>query len=694
MKILMTMFGWNDVGGGTSYPRQVAVDLVQAGHDVLVFYAAVHEQFENTPPEKHRLVHHSEDGVKLVAVHDRANLFLDIRRPDLEVNQTGIAADFKAVFEDFQPDVVHYHNFLGLSIGIVDIAYQAGVPSIFSAHNFWMICPSLYLWLPQGKRCHGINTTGSNCQACSQGYPDPWHPTLPTAEQFVQRMQAIRTSFQEKVNYGLVNSKRVLELFLENGYTPDQLRVQKLSNPRAEQIWNTIGKTRLPAAPKVLRIGFIGQVIPIKGVHILVAAAQQLVGAFELHIHGVVEQQYQNYLSSLDTKHCVFFHGAFNAQEQLAFLGHLDLGVVTSIWYEHSALVITELLGARIPVIGANIGGIPDYLQPESCLTYPAEDPIALAHILQDLLNHPDKIMALQKNIQAPESPKVYLNAILNDYTRMIEESSEMNSPLYQQRLRSFLKGRQKSEAYQTVKLYRSTGQPLGLDIHQAEDLALWENEIQTAQWIISPSVEVLKILEQRRLKAHFLPLSRQSNSMASQTENSEQMDQPSILIPLTPDGSWKQSILACANHSSVTDFVWTFFPWELDFQSAQHALVAFLDANENSMVQTLDMALLELDHKEEPKAIFADAEGLILPKIHSLSLRYLALATKNIIFAGDHKLLEGLFQERKPQNDLGTLAEALESRVFKPLYDTVPQHEEAVVLACQQIFGQANPKN
>ena len=36
MRILMSMFGWNDVGGGTSYPRQVAVNLVRRGQVALL----------------------------------------------------------------------------------------------------------------------------------------------------------------------------------------------------------------------------------------------------------------------------------------------------------------------------------------------------------------------------------------------------------------------------------------------------------------------------------------------------------------------------------------------------------------------------------------------------------------------------------------------------------------------------------
>ena len=41
MRILMTMFGWADAGGGTIVPRQIAHELAHRGHDVTVLYAAL-----------------------------------------------------------------------------------------------------------------------------------------------------------------------------------------------------------------------------------------------------------------------------------------------------------------------------------------------------------------------------------------------------------------------------------------------------------------------------------------------------------------------------------------------------------------------------------------------------------------------------------------------------------------------------
>ncbi|MGH8337914.1 MAG: glycosyltransferase, partial [Gammaproteobacteria bacterium] len=47
----------------------------------------------------------------------------------------------------FLPDVVHIHNFFPLlSPSILDACRDAGVPSVFTLHNFRVLCPSALLY--------------------------------------------------------------------------------------------------------------------------------------------------------------------------------------------------------------------------------------------------------------------------------------------------------------------------------------------------------------------------------------------------------------------------------------------------------------------------------------------------------------------------------------------------------------------
>ena len=88
MRVLMTMYGWADSGGGTIFPRQIARALVQRGHAVRVLYAAAQPLPAAGP---YAVREHEEHGVQLVGVHNRPVPFLDAREPGRELHDPAIA---------------------------------------------------------------------------------------------------------------------------------------------------------------------------------------------------------------------------------------------------------------------------------------------------------------------------------------------------------------------------------------------------------------------------------------------------------------------------------------------------------------------------------------------------------------------------------------------------------------------------
>src|SRR5579875_3325112 len=69
-RLMMTAFGWNDPGGGTTVPRLAAKELAGRGWEVTVFHAAV-APLPGAPAYAVR--EFEEDGVRLIAVHNRAH---------------------------------------------------------------------------------------------------------------------------------------------------------------------------------------------------------------------------------------------------------------------------------------------------------------------------------------------------------------------------------------------------------------------------------------------------------------------------------------------------------------------------------------------------------------------------------------------------------------------------------------------
>lgn len=409
MRILMTMYGWADSGGGTLLPRQIALELARRGHDVAVLHSAA------TPlaGERAYAVRTFDDGgVRCIAVHNRPTLFTDERAPARELFDPEMARIARQVFAEFRPDFVHWHNFLGLSAGVTESTAASGVPSCYTPYNFWALCPTLYLTLPDLAVCGGVAADGANCLTCTR--------SAEPGASYVARRDRVRDTLVANVPVCLATSTAVREQFVKNGYPAEWLRIVRLGNPRADRIWNELGRDRAARFGGPLRIGFVGSVIPIKGVHLLVEAAQQLRGAFEVHVHGAGPAAYVDKLRAIDQRHLVTWHGPFSDEDHPRVLSRLDVGVVPSVCIDHSPLVVDEMQAARLPVLGARIGGIPDYVQPATGELFAPGNARSLAAALQVWIDAPQAVAERQRRMAPPPTFASHVDALVAHYEATI----------------------------------------------------------------------------------------------------------------------------------------------------------------------------------------------------------------------------------------------------------------------------------
>ncbi|MGH2889760.1 MAG: glycosyltransferase, partial [Solirubrobacteraceae bacterium] len=161
-RLLMTSFGFNDSGGGTTVPRLAAKELVNRGWDVTVFHAATRPTESGSPYEVREW---SEDGVRLIGVHNRPHGLFDLGSPLREIDDPPITAAFEEALDRLRPDVVHFHNLHNLGAALIDRAAARGLPAYFTPHNYWLICPRAYLLDGTGRLCPGPGD-GSACAAC------------------------------------------------------------------------------------------------------------------------------------------------------------------------------------------------------------------------------------------------------------------------------------------------------------------------------------------------------------------------------------------------------------------------------------------------------------------------------------------------------------------------------------------------
>ncbi|WP_185748848.1 glycosyltransferase family 4 protein [Humibacillus xanthopallidus] len=145
---------------------------------------------------------------------------------------------------------------------------------------------------------------------------------------------------------------------------------------------------------------FVGNVVPHKGAHHLVAAAHEIARRtkdFRVHIVGSAGLRPSCGLSAYEVElrraaaplgDLVRFTPFVDRHSLPAVYAGADLFCMPVEWEEPAGQVVTEAMASGLPVVAARSGGIPEYLGPEGVYVDP-HDTAALADALHALVVDP-----------------------------------------------------------------------------------------------------------------------------------------------------------------------------------------------------------------------------------------------------------------------------------------------------------------
>ncbi len=420
---------------------KVAQDLKLRGYEVLVVTA--------NPPDldaRHPSASITSDYVyEDVPVHViEESLRLDGYTFAHEYEHEAIGRHFAKILKEFAPDLVHSFHCQNLSASIIDATIAAGIPIVFSATDFWFVCPVVQLKRPDGALCRGPSALAGNCLTCytpqlfppttqvkeaiekkhralAQGIaalpgPLPAAATELIAKAFVGvklpsaiaatvlRPEALRGRLN-KVERVMVATKLMAEIFVENGIRQELIKHIPFGLD-TEPLLPFTEKART----KELRLGFIGTIFEHKGVDLLVKAFQSLPDdpPSRLQIFGDMSQfpDYAAQLQALikgkpDKATRIELAGTFPNSKLGSVLQNLDVLVVPSRWYENTPLVIQSALATKTPVVATDLGGMSELIEHDrNGLLFKLNDPLSLANQLLRLLNEKGLLERLTKNIE------------------------------------------------------------------------------------------------------------------------------------------------------------------------------------------------------------------------------------------------------------------------------------------------------
>lgn len=143
-------------------------------------------------------------------------------------------------------------------------------------------------------------------------------------------------------------------------------------------------------------IGFVGRLVPERGLDLLFRAAAQLLGPWRLVVagSGPAQADLEALAQRLGIAARVAWLGGVRPEMLAPRWAGFDCVVVppraTATWVETSGAVVLEAMARGVAVVGTASGIVPELVE-DAGTVVPVDDPDALAAALQELLDHPER---------------------------------------------------------------------------------------------------------------------------------------------------------------------------------------------------------------------------------------------------------------------------------------------------------------
>jgi len=245
------------------------------------------------------------------------------------------------------------------------------------------------------------------------------------------RQEYLRDQLSKNADLIIAVSNAVKDIFVQNGIPENKIMVLHSGIKMAEKLEDFAERNyQEPRNPLIF--GFFGPVQPYKGVHILVEAFSKLpLGSAKLLIFGTGPSSYYQRLMS-KANPFVEFRGAFDDLSRM--LSEFDVAVVPPIWHDNAPLVVLEALSAKKPIIGADIGGIPDFVQDGvNGLLFEPRNPSDLAEKMKKIIDSPQLVKIFRKNIKKQKTMKEHAQDLQQVYDKLINGKKAVSLRLVSQ---------------------------------------------------------------------------------------------------------------------------------------------------------------------------------------------------------------------------------------------------------------------
>ena len=423
----------NYTGGAELRAHRTARALQQRGHTLQAFAI---EKVDEGPTQGIGWQDEEYEGVPLRRIRFRAEAAPD--RLAFTYNNPWIGDHLREFLAQVKPDVFHLFGGYLQSGSAIHAAADLNIPVVVSLTDYWFLCHQIQLIRLDGHMC----TYPSQQVVCTQCFVEDkrrnrwpeqlfpglmryyWQLDKNQAQRFMQRREYLLEALN-RADAIIAPSRFLGNVHIQWGVDPG--KIIHARQGRSFPGLTADGLVKQPADH--LRIGYIGQLTEIKGVHVLLQAVRQLPDArLSLQLYGDATK-FPSYVKRLrriaghDPR--IQFETPFRQGQLTQVFQELDVLVVPSLWYENSPNVILEAFGLRTPVIASELGGMAELVQHErNGLLFQAGDPHSLAEQLQRILDDPALLPSLAAQIEPVKSLDQEIDELDGIYRRLVNSKT------------------------------------------------------------------------------------------------------------------------------------------------------------------------------------------------------------------------------------------------------------------------------
>ncbi|MCM1113989.1 MAG: glycosyltransferase family 4 protein [Clostridium sp.] len=400
MKILMVNKFLYPNGGSETYMFKLGDYLKSLGHQV---------QYFGMEHENRCVNNHAEQYTSAMDFHN-AKAIDKIKYSFKTIYSSEARKKIKIVLEDFKPDIVHLNNInFQLTPSIIYEIKKHNIPIVQTVHDVQIACPNHRMYIEHKEeicsKCLGGDYSNCLKEKCVQG------STMKSAIAMLESKY-----YHKKDTYSLVDryicpSSFMAKTIEKGGVNKNRIHVlcNFSEKPTIDLEKNASSKYAV----------YFGRLSIEKGIKTLVEVCKSLPDIKFVFVgNGPLREQCEG----IDNVFCAGFKSGDELSE---IIKNAAFSIAPSECHENCPMSIIESKALGTPVIGSNLGGIPELIdEGKTGLIFEAGNQQQLAEKLTYLYNNDELLAQMSKNCieSNTNTIDVYTDDLMKIYNELLTE--------------------------------------------------------------------------------------------------------------------------------------------------------------------------------------------------------------------------------------------------------------------------------